>query len=115
MRNDWHPCRDLHPVCRVESTIAYYITDRDVGKWRSTEGLHPILALGGTVRLAGDPGSLVRLELHWEIGSRGRICTRNSPVLSRMPLLLGHATIEKWLIRRELSAVAALRSRFAYA
>ena len=27
----WRPCRDLHPVCRVESSEAYFIADRDIG------------------------------------------------------------------------------------
>ena len=36
----WYPCRELHPVFRVESAGAYYIADRDEkGKWRSPVGM----------------------------------------------------------------------------
>jgi len=41
---------------------------------------------GGTIPLAPGPGPLVRFVIH---GPPDRSCTCNSPVLSRMPLLIG--------------------------
>ena len=26
----WHSCRDLHPVCQIESLVSYYIEDRSL-------------------------------------------------------------------------------------
>ena len=56
--------------------------------WRSPEVLHPILAVRGTLRLAGEPGSLVRLEL-LDLNTHGGICTPNLRILSAAPLLVG--------------------------
>ena len=37
----WHSCRDLHPVCQIESLVSYYIEDRDdVRKWQVRQDLH---------------------------------------------------------------------------
>jgi hypothetical protein len=53
----------------------------------------------GTRSLAPRPGSLVRLI--FQIGPRGRSRTRNLPVLSGTPLLVGLHAEESWHSRQE--------------
>ena len=91
-----HPAGSCPRICRLKAGRPVWLNDRVemngphgtqwAQSWRITEDLHPMPHGGGTIPLAPGPGPLVRFVIH---GPPDRNRTCNSPVLSRMPLLIG--------------------------